>query len=79
MDLVKNVEVTIKGDVRRLETKPGDRLVCCFRERLPVTAIADVQRQLEAYFPRTQVLVVAGVEWFGVIPSEADVVKRLAE
>lgn len=79
MDLVKNVEVTIKGDVRMLKTKPGDRIVCCFRERLPITAISDVQKQLESYFPMTRVLVVAGVEFFGLIPAESDVVKRAAE
>lgn len=76
MDLIKNVEVTVKGDVRRLDLQPGDKIVCCFRERLPITAIKDVKIQLETYFPRTEVLIVAGVEYFGVIPADADLVKR---
>ena len=79
MELVRQVEVTIKGEVRRLVTKPGDRLVVTFRERIPITAIRDVKRQLEHYFPHTEVLIIAGVETFMVIPAEADVVKRVVD
>lgn len=79
MELVKHVEVTIKGEIRRLNPKPGDRLVLTFRERLPITAIHDVKRQLEHYFPHTEVLVIAGVEVMALIPSDADVLKRVQD
>jgi len=79
MDMVRNVEVTLKGDVRRLQLTPGDRIVCCFRERLPITAINDVKNHLQHVFPRTEVIVLAGIESFAVIPATDDVVKRVVD
>ena len=77
MQEVRNVKITVAGDVRRLRLEHGDQVVVCFRERLPITAIREVKRELETYVPRNSVLVIAGVESMAVLPAGQDVPHRL--
>lgn len=79
MDMVRNVNVTVRGDVRRLQLNQGDRVVACFRERLPLTAIRDVKLALETHFPRNEVLVICGIESLAILPPDVDVPTRIAE
>lgn len=77
MQEIDRVKVTVHGEVRRLALNPGDQVVVCFRERLPLTAIREVKRELETYFPRNAVLVIAGVETLAVLPAGKDVPQRI--
>ena len=78
MDMVSNVEVTIKGDLRRIGAKPGETLLLGFRERLPITAMADVKRKLEHDLPGVRVEIVAGLEFAAIVPAGSDVIKRIS-
>lgn len=66
------VEITYKGDVKRLELAMGDKLLICFDERLPRQHILDVRENLQQLFPRNEVLVLAGVGAVAIIPGNAD-------
>ena len=64
-------EITIRGDARRLHLEPGDKLVVTLHDRVSREAIATMQKQLQAVFPTTEVLIVARGE-LGVIRASSD-------
>lgn len=65
------VELTVKGDVRVLRVRPGDKILIEFRDRVSGAAMADVRERLQAMFPTNEVVVVAG-GLLSVLPADAD-------
>lgn len=74
---VANVKVEYVGEVRSLKLNPGDKVICSFHDRLPVTVINDFRAQLQKQFPLNEVLVIAGLESIGVIRAGSDVPTKL--
>jgi len=77
MQEVGHVKLTVTGDIRRLRLEHGDRVVITFRERLPITAIRDVKKQLETYFPRNEVMIIAGIEAIAILRAGDDLATPL--
>lgn len=63
--------MTVQGDVRRLQVKPGDRVLVTFSDRLDRNAVQTVKEQIQTLFPRNEVVVLCGGT-MAVLPAGGD-------
>ena len=68
--MAEKVELTVRGDIRRLNLDPGDKVIVTVKDYLTSDTIKNMRKQLELMFPKNPVVFMVGGARINVVDRD---------
>lgn len=68
--MAEKVELTVRGDIRRLHLDPGDKVIVTVKDYLTSDTIKNMRKQLELMFPKNPVVFMVGGARINVVDRD---------
>ena len=66
------IELTVRGDIRKLRLEKGDKVVITAKEYLTADTLKEMRRQLEQIFPMNEVVLMVGGSRLNIVSGEGE-------